>query len=108
MNWIDIIIALAAGLALALGAGLVSRGRNGIREATDQIVRIGRMRAQGMDAAALGEETFSVTKAMIEEALLQHTRPAKFAWASNFLWFMAGTVVSIFTSEIRTSIGLGG
>jgi hypothetical protein len=44
---------------------------------------------------------------MIEEALKAHTKPAKFAWASNFLGFMAGTIVSIFTSEIRMGMGLG-
>lgn len=107
MNLIDIVIALGAGLAAALVAAQFTRGGHGLADAVDRVVRLGRMRAQGMDVAAPGEETFTVTRGMIEEALKQHTRPAKFAWASNFLWFMAGTVVSVFTSEIRGMFGLG-
>jgi hypothetical protein len=107
MNLIDIAVALSAGLVLAFIASRFSSGGSVVSEAVDRVVRLGRMRAQGMDAAAPGEETFTVTKGMIEEALKAHTKPAKFAWASNFLWFMAGTIVSIFTSEIRMGMGLG-
>lgn len=108
MSLIDVALALVFGLLAAFIASQIAAGRGGkLYDATiERLIRLGRMRAQGLDAET-GEETFTVTKAMIQQALEEHTRPAKFAWASNFLWFSAGALVSLFTSEIRSLVGLG-
>lgn len=107
MSLVDVALALGVGLLAAFIASQIA-GRSGkLYDATlERLIRLGRMRAQGLEAET-GEETFTVTKAMIQEALEEHTKPAKFAWASNFLWFAAGALVSLFTSEIRGLVGLG-
>lgn len=107
MSLIDVALALVFGLLAAFIASQIA-GRGGkLYDATiERLIRLGRMRAQGLDAET-GEETFTVTKAMIQQALEEHTKPARFAWASNFLWFSAGALVSLFTSEIRALVGLG-
>ncbi|MGE6697649.1 hypothetical protein ACQKH5_08165 [Hyphomonas sp. NPDC076900] len=107
MSLVDVVLALVFGLLAAFIAGQITGRGSKLYEATlERLVRLGRMRAQGLDADT-GEETFTVTKAMIQQALEEHTKPAKFAWASNFLWFSAGALVSLFTSEIRGLVGLG-
>lgn len=107
MSLVDVVLALVFGLLAAFIAGQITGRGSKLYEATlERLVRLGRMRAQGLDADT-GEETFTVTKAMIQQALEEHTKPAKFAWASNFLWFSAGALVSLFTSEIRSLVGLG-
>lgn len=106
MGWVDLAIALGIGLMAAFVSGQVARKTSQTGSVTERIARLGRMRAETLDAAT-EEETFVVTKTMIEVALRDHTRPAKFAWASNFVWFVAGAGVSLFTSEIRALAGLG-
>lgn len=106
MSLIDVALALVFGLLAAFIASQITGRGNKLYDTTiERLIRLGRMRAQGLDAET-GEETFTVTKAMIQQALDEHTKPAKFAWASNFLWFSAGAVVSLFTSEIRGLVGL--
>lgn len=106
MSVIDLGLALILGLIAAWIGSRVAGKPGMLKETAERIARLGRMRAQGLDADT-GEETFMVTKSMIEQALQEHTRPARFAWASNFLWFGAGAIVSLFTSEIRGLVGLG-
>lgn len=106
MSLIDLGLALILGLIAAWIGNLVAGQPGKLKETAERIARLGRMRAEGLDADT-GEETFMVSKSMIEQALQEHTKPAKFAWASNFLWFGAGALVSVFTSEIRSAVGLG-
>lgn len=106
MSVIDLGLALILGLIAAWIGSLVAGAPGKLKETAERIARLGRMRAEALDADP-GEETFLVSKSMIEQALQEHTKPAKFAWASNFLWFGAGALVSVFTSEIRGMAGLG-
>ena len=108
MDFIAFGLAMLVGLVFVFAYRFVSarfsKG-DGTSDAIERAFRLGKMRSTAFDHSTDEEETV-ITKSILEEVLRESTKEQKTAWVANFFWFAAGSTVSVFSSDLRSLIGL--
>jgi len=96
----SLFLALLIGGVFVVIAELIRRSSNSNNDQADQLFRLGNMQAKGLTPDK-GEQTVTLTKSMLEEALAKANESSFPPFLQNFCWFTAGSIISVFANDIR-------